>query len=338
MLEEQAAEYLGVTHAVAVASCTAGLMLAVRALEISGPVVVPSFTFSASAHAVRWNGADIRFAECDRTSFQVEPDHVGALVRPGGAIVATHVFGAPCDVEALEEKARYARVPLVCDAAHAFGARRGSRPVGGFGLAEVFSLSPTKPVVAGEGGIVATNDESLASAIECGRDYGNPGDYNTRFVGLNARMSELHAAVALESLAGLALRLDRRVAIAKRYQAGLPNVPGVAVQWIGPDDRSTFKDFTVAIDEEAFGLPRDLVVAGLAADGIDTRRYFSPPVHRQRAYSDLPSVHLPITDTVASRVISLPIYESLTDSAIDNIVDVLGSLHRFAGEVRATTE
>jgi dTDP-4-amino-4,6-dideoxygalactose transaminase len=337
LLEERAAEHLGVAHAIAVASCTAGLMLVVRALEVTGPVVVPSFTFSASAHAVRWNGADIRFAECDATSFQVDPDHVGALAGAGGAIVATHVFGAPCEVETLEKTARHARVPLVCDAAHAFGARRGAQSVGSFGLAEVFSFSPTKPVVAGEGGIVATNDGALASAIATGRDYGNPGNYDTQFVGLNARMSELHAAIALESLAGLSSRLQRRAAIAKRYQVGLAGIPGVEVQWIAPGDQSTFKDFTVTIDEEAFGIPRDLAVAGLAADGICTRCYFSPPVHRQRAYSDIPTADLPITDAVASSVISLPIYESLSDARVDNIVDVLRALHHFASEVRTTT-
>ncbi len=313
-------------------------MLVLRALELKGPVVVPSFTFSASAHAIRWNGAEVRFAECEGASFQVAPDHVGALIAAGGAVIGTHVFGAPCDVERLEKKARSAGVPLVCDAAHAFGARRGARPVGGFGLAEVFSLSPTKPVVAGEGGIVTTNDEALAAAIEIGRDYGNPGDYDTQFVGLNARMSELHAAVALESLAGLTSRLDRRAEIAGRYRSGLENIPGVGMQTIDPCDRSTFKDFTVTIDERAFGMPRDLVVTALSAEGIDTRCYFSPPVHRQRAYCDVAPVHLPITDTVASRVISLPIYATFRDDMIDTVVDVLGALHHFASEVRATVQ
>ena len=333
--EEAVAARIG-AQAIAVSSCTAGLMLTLRALDLSGSVVLPSFTFSASAHAVVWNGLGPRFVECDPATFQVDPRHVAECVRSADAVLATHVFGATCDVEALAETASGAGVPLVFDAAHALGAYHRDRAAGTFGTAEVFSLSPTKVVVAGEGGIVTTNDGALADAVRIGRDYGNPGNYDTQFVGLNARMSELHAAVALESLAGLDGRLARRAAIVDRYRQGLVSIPGIRSQRVGPDDRSTYKDFTIAVDEIEFGLPRDLVVAALRADGIDTRCYFSPPVHRQRAYHDVVSAALPVTDLVAGRVISLPIYGSLGDDDVDRIVDVLEALHRHAGEIRAT--
>src|SRR5207344_2998751 len=117
------------------------------------------------------------------------------------------------------------------------------RPLGSFGDAEVFSLSPTKPVVAGEGGLVATNRDDVAEFVRLGRDYGNPGDYDTRFVGLNARMSELHAAIGLESLAGLDARLATRRHIVDRYRHGLAELPGVVAQRVEPGDSSTFKDF-----------------------------------------------------------------------------------------------
>src|SRR4029078_12959106 len=155
------------------------------------------------------------------------------------------------------------------------------------GDAEVFSMTPTKPVVAGEGGLVATDRADLADAVRIGRDYGNPGDYDTRFVGLNARLSELHAATALESLADLDRNLARRRAVAARYTSGFADVPGVSVQKIDSGDRSTFKDFTISIDESTFGLARDALVDQLRLRGVDTRRYFSPPVHRQEAYRAL---------------------------------------------------
>jgi len=334
-LEDQAAQRLGVAHVVAVSSCTAGLMLVLRALAPDGPVVLPSFTFSASAHAVAWNGLEPRFVECDPASFQVDPAAVTSRIDGAGAVLATHIFGAPCAVEALGDITTGAGIPLVFDAAHAFGARRAERPIGGFGSAEVFSLSPTKVVVAGEGGVVATADPALAESVRIGRDYGNPGDYDTRFVGLNARLSELHAAVGLESLAGLDARLAQRRRVVERYRRGLAELPGVAAQRVDAHDASTYKDFTVAIDEGSFGLPRDLVVDALRADGIDTRCYFSPPVHRQQSYRDLAPYHLPVTDAVASRVVSLPIYATLADEQIDIVTTVLGSLHRHADEVRA---
>jgi dTDP-4-amino-4,6-dideoxygalactose transaminase len=337
-LEAQAAERLGVPHVVAVSSCTAGLMLVLRVLEPEGAVALPSFTFSASAHAVAWNALEPRFVECDPGSFQIDPASVAARFSGVGAVLATHVFGAPCDVEALDAITSGADIPLVFDAAHAFGALRDGQPVGGFGAAEVFSLSPTKVVVAGEGGLVATRDAALAEALCMGRDYGNPGDYDTRFVGLNARMSELHAAIAIESLADLDARFVERRRIVDRYRHGLAELPGVSVQHVDPRDRSTFKDFTIAIDEVAFGLSRDVVVKALRADGIDTRNYFSPPIHRQQSYRYVGSSDLPVTDAVSARVVSLPIYASLSDAQVDVVTRVLGALHRHADQVRAAVE
>jgi dTDP-4-amino-4,6-dideoxygalactose transaminase len=327
-----------VPHVIAVSSCTAGLMLVLRSLAPNGPVVLPSFTFSASAHAVAWNGLEPRFVECDAASFQVDPASAAARLDGAGALLATHVFGSPCDVEAVEALAANAGVPVMFDAAHGFGGSRAGRAIGGFGAAEVFSLSPTKVVVAGEGGVIATRDDALAADLRIGRDYGNPGNYDTQFVGLNARMSELHAAIGIESLAGLDERLEQRRHIVSRYRSGLAELPGVAIQHIDAGDESTYKDFTIAIDEDSFGLSRDAVVQALRVDGIDTRCYFSPPVHRQHAYRDVEPYDLPITDAVSARVVSLPIYASLTDRDIDAVTRVLASLHRHAGEVRGAVD
>ncbi|HEX4490193.1 MAG TPA: DegT/DnrJ/EryC1/StrS family aminotransferase [Acidimicrobiia bacterium] len=333
--EAAAADRLGVPHAIAVSSCTAGLMLVLRSLAPRGPVVLPSFTFSASAHAIVWNGLEPRFVECDPTSFQIDTASAAARIDGAGALLATHVFGAACDVDAVEALAARTGIPVLFDAAHGFGGAHGGRPIGGFGAAEVFSLSPTKVVVAGEGGVIATHDDALADELRIGRDYGNPGDYDTQFVGLNARMSELHAAIGVESLAGLDERLAQRRHIVDRYRSGLAELPGVAVQRIDAGDESTYKDFTIAIDEPTFGIARDTVVDALRADGIDTRCYFSPPVHRQHAYRDVAPYDLPVTDAVAGRVVSLPIYASLTDRDIDTVTRVLASLHHHADKVRA---
>lgn len=333
--EEAVAGRVGVEHAVAVSSCTAGLTLVLKARVEHGPVLLPSFTFSASAHAAAWNGLEPRFAECSAPSFQLDPADATARVDGAGALLAIHVFGAPCDAESLEALARRRGIPIVFDAAHALGAERGSRPVGGFGDAEVFSLSPTKPVVAGEGGVVTTGAPDLAEAVRTGRDYGNPGDYDTRFVGLSARMSELHAALALESLARLDEHLERRRTIAHRYEEALATIPGVRTQAVAPGDTSTYKMFTVAVDEQALGLSRDELVAGLTAEGVDTRCYFDPPVHRQRAYAHLAPADLPVTDAVASSVVSLPVFRDLSLEAVDRVAAVIGSLHAHAGTVRA---
>lgn len=333
-LEEAVAARLDVRHALAVSSCTSGLLLSLRALGLSGRVVLPSFTFSASAHAVAWNGLEPLFAECDRATFQVDPGDLEARVAGCCAVLATHVFGAPCDVERVTAAADAAGVPVVFDAAHALGAKRRGEPIGGFGDAEVFSLSPTKPVVAGEGGVVTTDRDDVAEAVRIGRDYANPGDYDTRFVGLNARMSELHAALALESFQEIDENQRRRQAVAARYRAGLSELPGISPQAVDEADESSYKDFTVVIDEE-LGLRRDTLVRALLADGVDTRRYFDPPVHRHQAYAHLPPVPLPVTDDVASRVISLPMSAVLPPEAADRVVEVIAALHEHATDVEA---
>ena len=146
------------------------------------------------------------------------PLHAAAQLDGASAIMATHVFGAPCDVAAIEALGREHDIPVVFDAAHAIGAIASGTPIGSFGDAEVFSLTPTKPLVAGEGGLVATDDAALAERLRIGRDYGNPGDYDTRFAGLNARMSEFHAAMALESLPLLDESLERRRCLAGLYR------------------------------------------------------------------------------------------------------------------------
>jgi dTDP-4-amino-4,6-dideoxygalactose transaminase len=329
-LEEAVAGRLGRgIHAVAVGNCTAGLMLALRALAPAGPVVLPSFTFSASAHAVAWNGLTPRFAECHPASFQLDVADAAARLDGAGGLLATHVFGAPCPAEELEGLAGRAGLPLVFDAAHAMGATRAGRPVGTFGDAEVFSLSPTKMVVAGEGGIVATRHQAVADAIRIGRDYGNPGDYDTRFVGLNARLSELHAAMALESLAGLDDHLARRRTLAARYAEGLAEISGLRPQAVAGGDQPTFKDFALRVDD-GFGLSRDELARALLADGIDTRPYFDPPVHRQQAYAGLDPSPLPITDDTAARALSLPMFAALTDHDVDTVVEVIAAIQARA--------
>jgi FlaA1/EpsC-like NDP-sugar epimerase/dTDP-4-amino-4,6-dideoxygalactose transaminase len=336
-LEEGVADRLRVDDVVAVSSCTSGLLLAVQALVDgrSGPVVVPSFTFSASAHAVAWNGRSPRFVECDPSTFQMDLAHAEAVLDGASAIMATHVFGAPCSPEAVEKLAGAAGVPILFDAAHAIGATSHERPLGGFGDAEVFSLTPTKPMVAGEGGLVATQDADLAVRLRMGRDYGNPGDYDTRFVGLNARMSEFHAAMALESLALLDQTLARRRELAGRYVGGLVGVPGIRTQVVPLEDVSTYKDFTVAVDAAEFGIDRNQLAAVLAAEGIDTRNYFDPPVHRQQAYRGERVPFLPTTDAVSGSVVSLPIYPDLSFDDIDAVTGVIRLAHEHAEELAA---
>ena len=331
-LEERAAEVLAVRHAVAVSTCTAGLMLVLRAADLTGDVVVPSFTFQATAHAVAWNGLRPAFADVDPETLTLS---ASAASRATGmrtsAILATHTYGTPADVEGLAEAARQSGVRLFFDAAHAFGSRHGDRPVGGFGDAEVFSLTPTKPVVAAEGGLVATNDDEIAARVRRLRDYGKEDDYDVRVIGLNARLSELHATVALASLEGLDERIRRRNELATGYRDVLGALPGVTFPSVRPGDRSTYKDLTILVDAAAFGVDAASLGQALAAEGVETRRYYAPPVHRTTVYRAVANgVSLPVTDDAAGRVLTLPLWVGMTDQDVDRAAEAIERIRRFA--------
>ncbi|HSM01058.1 MAG TPA: DegT/DnrJ/EryC1/StrS family aminotransferase [Acidimicrobiia bacterium] len=336
-LEEETAESFGVAHCVAVSSCTVGLMLVIQALDPQGPVLVPSFTFSATAHAVRWNGREVAFADCDPATWCLRPED---LTGDPALVIGVHVSGVPCDVVSLEEAASRAGAALIFDAAHGAGSLvktgAGTTPLGRYGAAEVFSLTPTKVLSGVEGGLITTGDASLAEHLRIARNYGNPGDYDTRFPGLNARLSEPHAAVALAGLEHLEERVERRNAIAARYRERLNHLPGLEWQAVPSGTRSSMKDLSVLVDPAAFGCGPGALVMALGAEGVATRRYYAPPVHRQTAYRDVITAELPTTDRISARVVSLPIWSHMEMDVVDRVCAAIERIHLHAEAVASS--
>lgn len=338
--EEAAAAFLRVPHCVAVASCTAGLMLTLRALDLRGDVILPSFTFHVTAHAVVWNNLKPVFADCEPDTFCLSPEAVRAQLTPRtAAVLAVHMYGHPADIPALEAIASERGIPLIFDAAHAFGSQFNREWIGSFGTAEIFSFSPTKLLVAGEGGLVATRDAALARRLRAARNYGDPGTYDPDLVGLNARMSEFHAALARRGLDGIGERVERRNQIRLLYERHLKSLSGLSFQRIRPGCRSTCKDFSILVDSAVFGAPRDWLFDALERENIEVKRYFWPPVHRQTIYRDLwDGKPLPVTDSVADCVLSLPVYSSLWHADIDKVCDAITRAQEFVSRNGAVTE
>jgi dTDP-4-amino-4,6-dideoxygalactose transaminase len=319
-LEGAVAERLRVKHCVAVSSCTSGLMMVLRALNLSGEVIIPSFTFFATGHAALWNGLRPVFADCDEETWNVDPiDVERKITKSTSAILVVHLYGNPCDVEALEHLASRHHLKLIFDAAHGFGSSHRDRPLGGFGDAEVFSLSPTKLLVAGEGGLVTTNDARLAKAIQAMRNYGDLGAYDPEWLGMSARMTEFNAALALAGLTLVEAKVARRNRIARLYTSLLSKLPGLCFQKILTGDLSTYKDYSIHVSSDAFGMTRDVMAEALLAENVETKKYFFPPLHKQRLYSSFPSVDLSRTDHITSGIVSLPIYESLPDATVEQV-------------------
>ncbi len=330
-LEDQAVKLLGVPHAVAVSSATAGLILTAKLLGLTGEVIVPSFTFFATIEALLWNGLTPVFCDCDPQTFNADPASVESLItKKTSAILAVHVFGNPVDLTGLKRIANAHKLKLFFDAAHGFGASYRGKPLGRHGDAEVFSLTPTKLAAAGEGGIVMTRSRDLAEQLKIARDYGNPGDYNCRMVGLNARMAEWNAIFGWQSLLRLPKWAERRRTLVVHYRNGLSGLPGIRFQKIPRENVCSYKDLSILVNPEEAGFTRDNLADHLKAANIDSRRYFYPPAHKQDAFKKYlkKKQRLPITDYVSTNVLSLPLYSHQKVSEVKTVIRVIKDCYR----------
>jgi dTDP-4-amino-4,6-dideoxygalactose transaminase len=337
--EAAVAERLQVKHCVAVSSCTSGLMMVQRAFGLTGEIIIPSFTFFATGHSARWNSLTPVFADCLPDTWNVDvADVERKITERTSALLIVHLYGNPASVDALTQIAKRHKLKLIFDGAHAFGSQYRGRPVGQFGDAEVFSLSPTKLLIAGEGGLVTTNDDTLAKAVRGMRNYGDTGAYDPDWLGMNARMSEFNAALGLAGLGDVDNRVRRRNQIAQMYTELLSSLPGLRFQCVHPQDVNTYKDYSIHVTPEQFGLTRDELAAGLLAENIETKKYFYPPMHMQQLYRSFYNPgkkDLRCTEEVTGGILSLPIYESLPDSTIETVAQ---AIHRLAAYAAARKE
>lgn len=338
--EQAVREHLGVKHAIGVSSCTSGLMLTYRGLGLTGDVVVPSFTFMATVSALVWSGLRPIYADVDPGTTNLDPAAAeAAITSQTSAIVAVHNFGNPADMDALQDVARRHGLKLIFDAAHGFGALYQGKPVGSQADAHVYSLSPTKLLISGEGGIVATNDDALAERVTMGREYGNSGNYDSAFAGLNARMPEFNALMGTHSLKLLEEAALSRNRTAALFQERLGSLPGVGFQVVRPGNRSSYKDLSVTFDPDQFGLTRDELALALADENIDTRKYYEPPVHRQTAYAHFYDGRaLPNTEWLAANSLSFPMWSNMDPQVVERICEAVHRIYANRATVRGCLE
>lgn len=337
--EAELASYLGVKHAIALGNATVALMILARALGQEGEIILPSFTYCASAHAVVWAGLKPVFADILPDTYTLDPAAVARLInRRTVAIMGVHIYGHACEVEDLQAVADAHGVPLMFDAAHATGSRYRGRLVGGFGLAEVLSFHATKIFPVGEGGAIVTNDDDLAGRLRLWRTFGDPGTENTRLPGLNGKMQEFNALIGLENLKVIDQHIAHRRAIADLIRAELANVPGIVFQAQRPYVFTNYQNFSVLIEAEQFGLNRDELFLALKAENINTRKYFYPPLHQHDAYLHVVQPaggDLNITERVAARVLCLPIYSNMTEHEARAMCVAIRRIQQHATQVKA---
>jgi dTDP-4-amino-4,6-dideoxygalactose transaminase len=337
--ERRMAELTGTPHAIAVCNATIGLELLVRALELSGEVIVPSFTFVATAHALQNQGIRPVFCDIDPRTHNLDPDEVEALVTPRTtAILGVHVWGRGCAVERLTALARARGLRLLFDAAHAFACTHAGRMIGGFGDAEVFSFHATKFLNTFEGGAITTADDALAERLRFMRNFGFSGYDQVSYLGTNGKMPEICAAMGLTGLEDL----DELVEVNRRhlrtYRDALRAVRGLSLVEYDPAERSNHQYVVVEVDADAFGLDRDQLVRVLHAENVLARRYFHPGCHEMEPYRTTdPGAHLrlPHTERLCARVMTLPNGTGLTTADVEAVGALLRSCAEHASAIAA---
>ncbi|HEX6099048.1 MAG TPA: aminotransferase class I/II-fold pyridoxal phosphate-dependent enzyme [Thermoanaerobaculia bacterium] len=316
-LEQRLAAFLGVRHVVAMCNATVGMEVALRSLGATGEVIVPSFTFVATAHVPHWLGLTPVFAEVGAETHTLDPESVERAITPRtSAIVGVHLWGRACDVDALADIARRHNLELMFDAAHAFGCTHRGTKVGSFGDVEVFSFHATKFFNTFEGGAATTNDDELAKRMRLMRNFGFAGYDTIVAEGTNAKMPEVSAAMGLTNLESV----DEFIAANRRhweqYNARLSAMPGLHVVQYDPAETNNYQYVVVEVDAR---VSRDALVEKLWSEGVLARRYFMPGAHRAEPYRSLASVSLPVTERLCERVMVLPNGTDLTGEDVERV-------------------
>lgn len=338
-LEELVARSHDVRHCVAVCNGTLALQLAIRALGLTGEVIVPSLTFVATAHALEWQGVTPVFCDVDPETLTMDPRRAEELVsEKTSALLPVHVFGRACATDALADLARRRGLKVLYDAAHCFGASVRGRKFGGFGDAEIFSFHATKIFNTFEGGAVLTNDDALAARLRLMRNFGFVGYDRVDAIGTNAKMPELSAAhgCALIDEVPALVRHNRDLFAA--YRESLRSIPGVALLEPTADEGSNFQYVVILIDGVKFGLARDELYDALWSENVRARRYFFPGCHRMEPYASSDRFRcgaLTVTERVLGGVLCLPTGPSVTVEIACEICALIAACRERADALRA---
>ncbi len=335
--EQKLAGITGVKHCIAMCNGTIALEIAIRAAELKGEVIVPSMTFIATAHALQWQEITPVFCDIDPQTYNIDPRRIEEMITPRTTgIIGVHLYGRPCDIEALAHIAKRKRLKLIFDAAHAFGCSYHGKMIGGFGDAEVFSFHATKFINSFEGGAVLTNADELARRIRLMKNFGFTGYDSVEYIGTNGKMTEIAAAMGLVSLQCL----GRFVAANRRnydqYAADLRGVPGVRLMAYDERERNNFQYVILETDEQLTRISRDDLIRVLHAENILARRYFYPGCHRMEPYlSFFPhaGLLLPHTERLARRVMSMPTGTAIGKKEVGPICQLLKFCVEHGGQI-----
>jgi len=328
-LESRLSDYLGVKHCIAMCNGTVALELAVRATGMTGKVLVPSMTFIATAHALKWQEIEPVFVDIDPTSFNISPQSVVSKIDENTTgIVGVHLYGRPCDIDSLQRIANEHGLKLVFDAAHAFGCSYKGKRLGRFGDCEIFSFHATKVFNTFEGGAVTTDNDELAKKLRLMRNFGFEGEDRVSYIGTNGKMAEVNAAMGLTNLEEISHFIDVNRNHYQCYKKGLSNVNGVSLISYDELENNNYHYVIITVEQSVTGYSRDQLKDFLTAHGIIARRYFHPGCHKMEPYKTLypkAEASLPVTESFSRKMLALPTGTQIDTDSIQRVCGLIQS-------------
>lgn len=323
--EKKLANHLQVKHCIAMCNGTIALEIAIRALGLKGEVIVPSYTFVATAHALQWQEITPIFADIDPDTHTLDPNAVRRMITPRTTgIIGVHLWGRPCDIKGLQQVADEYDLQLLFDAAHAFSSGYNGKMIGSFGRCEVFSFHATKFFNTFEGGAITTNDDNLAKQLRLMQNFGFSGADNVIYPGTNGKMNELSAAMGLVGMDSLGEFLTINRQHYQTYKKCIDSISGLNIIKYDEVEKNNFQYIVVEIGDD-FPLSRDQLIEILHAENILARKYFWPGCHNMEPYRSLyphAGLMLPETKLVSERVVVLPTGTGMSEGAINYICNL----------------
>jgi dTDP-4-amino-4,6-dideoxygalactose transaminase len=313
-------------------------MTMLRAAGIEGgEVIVPSFTFAATPHAVRWCGADPVFADIAYDgSMCLDPEDVERKITSRTvAILGVDAYGIACDYSSLIELGRRRHLKVLFDSAAAFGTRFDGRPIGGWADAQIFSFHATKAFPTMEGGCLCSHDRELLERAKAIRNFGQDTGGDCAEAGLNGKLTEICALIGIEQLKTFEQRAAVRRRAVERMRADLRQIPGLTLAQPTGHQEPIWLYLPIIIDKDKFGLNRDQVAAAFEKENLFVRKYYSPPCHHMSAYRGTGVLSLPHTEAAAYNVVALPVYNDMTEFECNGIVQLFHEVQHSAARIRA---
>jgi dTDP-4-amino-4,6-dideoxygalactose transaminase len=329
LLESALRTYLGVPQLSLFNNGTVALLVAVRALDLRGEVITTPFTFPATPHALAWTGITPVFADVDPVRLTLDPARVADAITPRTTgILGVHVYGLPCDVQALQQVANRYGLKVLYDGAHAFGTTLNGAGIGTFGDMTMYSFHATKLFHTAEGGALACRDAQTREQVNRLKNFGILGPEAVGGIGLNGKMSEMQAALGLAVLDCLDAEIEARAQLLALYRRLLGDIPGITMMPQIAGVQTNHQYCVIRVDEERFGSSRDDIHVELHRHNVISRKYFFPLCSEYECYRDLESSdpkRLPVATMAAEQVLCLPLYGSLPPTVVESICEIVGA-------------